>query len=516
MLMNRKTNLVSFKNSTFGRRAAFVIAVATMCSVGSVRAIRASDESHGAAAALYHELLRPQFHFTAAKNWLNDPNGLVFYKGEYHLFFQHNPKGIEWGDMSWGHAVSTDLLHWKQIDNALEPDNLGAMWSGSAVVDSNNTTGFQTGDEKPIVCIYTSAGGKSPQSKGKPFTQSIAYSIDRGRTWKKYERNPVLAHVAGENRDPKVVWYAPTKRWILTLYLEGDKYALFSSPNLKQWEKLCDIPPFGANECPDFFELPVSPSPPFGKLAAGEPSPVKREGNGNSKWIFWGGNGNYIVGSFDGTQFKRESGPHRFEHGSNFYAAQTYSDIPSADGRRIQIAWMSGGRYPNMPFNQQMTVPAELTLRETRDGLRLFRWPVRELESLRKGHRSWHGELKKSENPLAEAAADLFDTVTEIEPRTAKRVTLTIRGTPLAFEAERNELKLLDKSAPLQPTDGKIRLRVLVDRASIEVFANDGLVTMSSCFVPPDNAKSVPLSLSGDGATIRSLDVWTLKSCWEH
>jgi sucrose-6-phosphate hydrolase SacC (GH32 family) len=496
--------------------------VVAFLSLVSARALDASDDSPSGAAALYREALRPQFHFTAAKNWLNDPNGLVFYKGEYHLFFQHNPKGIEWGDMTWGHAVSTDMLHWKQLENALEPDNLGAMWSGSAVVDSNNTTGFQTGDEKPIVCIYTSAGGKSPQSKGKPFTQSIAYSLDRGRTWTKFEKNPVLAHVAGENRDPKVVWHAPTKRWIMALYLDGDKYGLFTSPNLKQWEKLCDIPPFKASECPDFFELPISADTVNGRgIKSPSPSTGKGRGEGaaqpqtsHSKLIFWGGNGNYLIGSFDGKQFKKESGPHRFEYGSNFYAAQTYSDIPATDGRRIQIAWMSGGRYPNMPFNQQMTVPAELTLRETHDGLRLFRSPVRELESLRTNHHSMDAGPAEGGNPLAEVAGDLFDIVAEIKPGTAKRVTMTIRGTPLVFDAERKELKLLDKTAPLEPIDGKIRLRVLVDRASIEVFGNDGLITMSSCFVPPDNAKSPPLSLKGDGAEVGSLDVWNLKSCW--
>ena len=253
--------------------------------------------------AVYHEWLRPQFHFTAQKNWHNDPNGLVFYKGEYHLFFQHNPHGINWGEMTWGHAISSDLLHWKQLDHALLPDSHGTMFSGSAVVDWNNTAGFQTGDEKPLICIFTAAGGTSPESKGKPFTQGIAYSIDLGRTWKKYDKNPVLGHVAGENRDPKVIWHGPTKRWVMALYLDGDKYALFSSPDLKQWEKLADLPAFGANECPDFFEIPV----------AGE--------DAKTKWILWGSNGNYLIGSFDGKTFSRESGPHKFEFGSNFYAA---------------------------------------------------------------------------------------------------------------------------------------------------------------------------------------------------
>ena len=291
------------------------------------------------APAIYHESLRPQFHFTSRTNWLNDPNGLVFYRGQYHLFFQHNPAGINWGNMTWGHAVSPDLLHWKQLDDAIAPDRLGTIFSGSAVIDWNNTSGLQTGQEKPLIAIYTSAGGTSPASNGQPFTQSIAASNDLGGTFRKYDHNPVLGHIIGGNRDPKVIWHGPTKKWVMALYLDGDQYALFSSPDLKQWTKLCDISRFGSGECPDIFELPI-------------------EGlRGKSRWIFWGGNNTYLIGDFDGTKFVKESGPHRFEFGANYYAAQTYSDIPAADGRRIQIGWMSGGKYPHMPFNQQMSFP---------------------------------------------------------------------------------------------------------------------------------------------------------------
>jgi fructan beta-fructosidase len=456
-----------------------------ICGFGAIRT-RAADED--SKAPLYREWLRPQFHFTARTNWLNDPNGLVFYKGEYHLLFQHNPSGINWGNMTWGHAISSDLLHWRQLDDALKPDRLGTIFSGSAVVDWDNTAGFQKGDEKTLITIFTSAG--------KPFTQSIAFSTDRGRNWTKYERNPVLDHIAGENRDPKVIWHAPTKHWIMALYLDGEKYALFSSPDLKRWEKLCDLPEFGATECPDFFPLPVK-----GK-------------EGESKWIFWGGNGNYLIGRFDGKTFTKESGPHRFEFGNNFYAAQTYSDIPSAEGRRIQIAWMRDGKYPEMPFNQQMTIPAELTLRQTPDGPRLHRWPIRELDSLHAAHHAWNGPLTEGKNPLADIRGELFDLQTVIDPAQAKKIVLTIRGTPLEYDASKHELKLLGKSAPLAPVDGKIRLRVLIDRSSIEVFGNDGAVTMSSCFIPTRASDRPPLALDGMGANVLSLDVWEMKSCW--
>ncbi|MHA2203316.1 MAG: glycoside hydrolase family 32 protein, partial [Candidatus Hodarchaeales archaeon] len=171
---------------------------------------------------IYKEYLRPQFHFSTRRGWINDPNGLVYYDGEYHLFYQHNPFGWNYGsdaNKAWGHAISKDLIHWKELRDAIHPDNLGGIYSGSAVVDKLNTTGFQSGVEKPIVCIYTSAGGKTPWSKDKPFTQSIAYSNDRGRTFVKYSGNPVQEHIRLSNRDPKVIWYAPSNQWVIVLYL---------------------------------------------------------------------------------------------------------------------------------------------------------------------------------------------------------------------------------------------------------------------------------------------------------
>ena len=189
--------------------------------------------------ALYHELLRPQFHFTAEKNWLNDPNGLVYYKGEYHLFLQYNAKGMKWGPNTWAHAVSTDLVHWKQIAHALEPDEqFGWIWSGSAVVDARNTSGLRSGSEDPLIAIYTT--GNTHVTPHKKCVQCIAFSNDRGRTWTKYSGNPVIGHVAAENRDPKVIWHEPSRRWVMALFLDKNDYALFGSADLKGWQHLSE------------------------------------------------------------------------------------------------------------------------------------------------------------------------------------------------------------------------------------------------------------------------------------
>jgi len=439
---------------------------------------------------LYQEVYRPQFHFTAKKNWLNDPNGLVYYQGEYHLFFQHNPSGINWANtIVWGHAVSSDMVNWKQLANAIEPDELGAIWSGSGVVDWDNTAGFQSGKEAAMVNIYTSAG--------KPFTQSIAYSNDRGRTWTKYKKNPVLGHIIGTNRDPKVIWHAPTKRWVMALYLDANNYALFSSSNLKQWTRLCDIYLPGSSECPDIFELPVD----------GDTE--------NTKWVFWGANGNYIIGTFDGRAFRRESDVLQGDGGANFYAAQTWNDIPNSDGRRLQITWMRDGKYPGMPFNQQMSFPCQLTLQTTPEGIRLYRQPIKEIKNIHKKEYYWNNQvLKSGENLLSDVQGELFHIQTEIEVESAAEFGFILHGESIRYTASNNELFCLGKSASLRPIQGKIKLEILLDRTSLEIFGNDGRISMSSCFLPDSRNRNLKIYSSGGSIRILSLKVYELGSIW--
>lgn len=443
---------------------------------------------------LYREKLRPQFHFTAPLGWLNDPNGLLYYRGEYHLFFQHNPCGVQWGNMHWGHAVSRDLVRWQVRPIALAPDALGTIFSGSGVVDRDNIAGFQNGREAPLILIYTAAGGTSPASAGKPFTQCLAYSLDRGRSWIKYAGNPVLGHIVAENRDPKVVWHALTRRWIMALYLNGNEFGFYASPDLKRWTPLHTITVPDCAECPDLFEMPVK----------GDPK--------QRRWVWTAANGRYLIGSFDGQRFTPETETLQTDYGANFYAVQTYSDLPPSDGRRIQIAWMAGGRYPQMPFNQQMSFPCELTLRPTPEGLRLFRLPVREIRSLYERERVWRDlPLKPGENPLSGLTGELWDIETEIEIGEAAEVGLRVRGEAVSYRAGEKTLACLGRRAPLELIRGRIRLRVLADRASLEVFGNDGRVSLTSCFLPREEERGLEVYALGGTARIVRLQARSLR-----
>jgi len=442
---------------------------------------------------LYKEKYRPQFHFSSRRGWINDPNGLVYYKGEYHLFYQHNPYGWKWGNMHWGHAVSRDLVHWRELPDALEPDKLGTCFSGSAVVDWNNTAGFQTGSERVLVLIFTSAGGTSNESKDQPFTQSIAYSNDGGRNWTKYENNPVFPNIVGRNRDPKVFWHEPSQKWVMVLYLEKNDYGLFSSPNLKKWEEMCKITIPGARECPDMFELPVD----------GDPE--------NTKWVLWGANGSYLLGTFDGQTFLPEGEVRRFNYSGDSYAAQTWG----VGGRRIQIAWLRVN-MPNMPFNQQMTFPCELTLRRTQKGIRLFSTPVKEIEKLHDKVHIWRDvDLSPGETLLTGIHSDLFDIRAEFQTGNAAEFGFIIHGIPVICDVGKNLLTCQGKWAPLEYlSEDRIRLQILVDRASIEIFVNGGKVVIPIGIIPKDDKRSVEVYSKCDGTRVNSLEVYELCSAW--
>jgi fructan beta-fructosidase len=456
-------------------------------------AITPSDRPPGA-DVLYREKDRPQFHFTARRGWLNDPNGLVWDRGQYHLFFQHNPFGWEWGNMHWGHAVSADLLHWTELPEAISPHEFGDWaFSGSAVVDHRDTAGFGRPDSlgpggsatDPIVAAFTSTG------RG----ECVGYYVpDASRqSFHEARENPVVKH---QGRDPRLLWHKPTNRWVMAVYdeLEGKQWiAFYSSPDLKRWTFESRIE--GFFECPDLFELPV----------VGEP--------GRTRWVLHGADGAYVLGQFDGRKFTPDSATkHRLWYG-NFYAAQTFSDTP--DARRIQVGWARGVEFPGMPFNQQMTFPCELTLRTTDEGVRLFARPVSELRSLRGKHHTWRDlDLSSGDNPLASITADLLEIRAEAEVGPDAVLTLTARGVPIAFDAAKKTLTCGDKTAPLSLEGGRVRLRVLVDRGSIEVFGNDGRVAISHAIGSSRTGTKLGAAITGTAARIRALEINELNSVW--
>jgi len=444
-----------------------------------------SDEIRGAENP-YNEKYRPQFHFSSRRGWNNDSNGLVFYKGEWHLYYQHNPYGVQWGNMHWGHAISEDLVHWRELPIALYPQRFGDWcFSGSAVVDVNDTAGFKKSGEDVIVAAYTSTG------RG----ECIAYSNDRGRTFTEFTRNPVVRH---EGRDPKVIWYGPGRHWVMALYheVEGKRtVAFYTSPDLKKWDYASLID--GFYECPEIFELAVD-----GDAA-------------NRKWVLHAADGDYMVGTFDGKTFTPESGKHRYSYGNCFYASQTFNNVPAGDGRRIQIAW---GRVemPGMPFNQMMLFPVELTLRTTEEGVRMFARPAREIERLYEGGRQWKDlSLPMGKNPIPGVEGELLHIRAAFRPGGAKKVGFVVRGVEVAYDVNERRLTCLDKAAPLPLVEGVVLLELLVDRTSIEVFANDGRVYMPIGVIPPDGEKSLQIFAEAAPLHVDTLDVHVLRSAWQ-
>ncbi len=445
---------------------------------------------------LYHEKLRPQFHFSSERGWNNDPNGLVYYAGEYHLFYQHNPYGWDWGNMHWGHAVSADLVHWKELPIALYPRQFGDWaFSGSAVVDKQNTAGWKSGPEDVLVAAFTSTG------RG----ECVTYSQDRGRTWREFSGNPVVKH---NGRDPKLVWYEPTRRWVMCLYdeISSNGYiAFYTSPDLKDWQFQSRIE--GFYECPDMFELTVD-APATGDLG---PAGSRR----TKKWVLTAGSSEYRIGEFDGTKFIPETPKLPGHRGRGFYAAQTYSDIPSKDGRRIQIGW---GQMPapGMPFNQMMTFPCELTLRAMEEGTRLCFQPIKELSKLHGSKHSFkHQHIKPGENPLSNVQGELFDIRAEFEPGDAAQFGFNVRGTEVTFDAQKQELGCQGIKMPLRLLGGKVRLQILADRTSFEIFGNDGVAYMPMPVISKAEDKTLAVFARGGTATANAIEIFELRSAWK-
>jgi len=493
----------------------------------------------------YSERYRPQFHFTPAANWMNDPNGLVFFAGEYHLFYQYNPFGNTWGHMSWGHAVSPDLVHWQYLPVAI-PEVDGVMaFSGSAVVDWKNTSGFGRGGEPPLVAIYTGHRTDRPSQ-----SQFLAYSTDRGRTWTRYAGNPVLDISVADFRDPKVFWYEPQQKWVMVLALSLEhKVLLYSSPDLKRWTPLSEFGPTGAVggvwECPDLFELPVD----------GDPQKTRWVliVNLNPGGVAGGSGAQYFVGDFDGTRFRAEAsgataaagapdgGALWADYGKDFYAAVSWSDMPRTDGRRVWIGWMNNWQYgkdiPTSPWRSAQSVPRELALRTTRDGVRLVQRPVAELQRLRgTGRRLGAQPIPVGSTPLAARgiSGTALEIVAELEAGAASELGVKVRTgrneeTVIGVDPRAGRL-FVDRTrsgevsfhpdfpgrhaGPLPIENGRVRLRILVDRSSVEVFAGDGRTVITDQIFPDSASDGVALYATGGPARLVTLEAWPLQSAW--
>ena len=450
---------------------------------------------------LYHEPLRPRFHFTARywddyrlnpgqcqEGWINDVNGLMQLDGEYHLFAQR-----WWA--CWLHAVSRDLVHWQELPPAFGADETcDGTQSGGGVVDYQNTSGLAIGDAPVMVAFWTARDNRS---------QCISYSNDRGRTWTKYANNPVLDHPC---RDPKVFWHSPTQKWIMILYgpvqeqPDGQKkhfYTLFSSQNLLDWEPLHSLPDL--YECPDMFELPID----------GDPS--------RTRWVIVNGDGDYLLGQFDGTRFTPESGKLTGDHGKHFYATMTWGDFPDDPWRRVQIAWMRRwGLELDMPFNQLLTFPCDCSLHDTPDGLRMFRYPIPELATLYE--REWSADsIYAGDVAFLEDVTDTeldVELVADLRRSTCDKARLIFQGRSVVLDLAERKVHAQQTDASLEPDQEKVHLRMLVDRLSVETFVDRGRLSFSNVALPVAHMPPIALHTEDGDLHIDSLRIRGIQTMW--
>lgn len=472
------------------------------------------------------ESFRPVYHHTPAYGWMNDPNGMFYKDGVYHLYFQYNPYGSVWGNMHWGHSTSTDLMHWKFEGCAIVPDAWGAIFSGSCVVDHENTAGF---GKEAVVAFYTSA-------KSTPWgdiqMQSMAYSLDNGKTFTKYEGNPILTSSEKDFRDPKVFWYAPGKHWVMILAV-GQHMEIYSSVNLKEWKKESEFGAMqgahgGVWECPDLVEIPV-------------------EGSREKKWVlicnlnpggpFGGSAAQYFVGSFDGKKFVNESPTQTkwMDWGKDNYATVTWNNAP--DGRCIALGWMSNWQYannvPTRQYRSANTLARDLTLYREGQELYLKSTPSSEVKKAR-GKKVSIPSFKVSEKHemvnLFEEKQGAYEVEIVIQNAGASKIAFCLlndKGEKVSmyydlnrkqFVMDRSESGTVDFSkdfpavtvAPVN-VDKELTLRLFVDRSSIEAFGEDGKFVMTNLVFPSQPYVKMCFEADKNGYAVKSLNVYKLQ-----
>ncbi len=524
-------------------RASLLIGLMAMgCESGETGNSEANNEDY------YMETHRPQIHFSPEEHWMNDPNGMVYYDGEYHLFYQFYPDGTVWGPMHWGHAVSKDLVKWEHLPIALYPDKLGYIFSGSAVIDWNNTSGLQKGEHPPMVAIFTQhldAGEKAGRNDFQ--TQSIAWSNDKGRTWEFYEGNPVIPNIGIKDfRDPKVFWHEASSQWIMIL-AAGDKVMLYGSPDLKTWEFLSEFgADFGAHggvwECPDLF-------------------PLKAENAEEEKWVMLvsinpgGPNGGsatqYFIGDFDGKTFTTDQAKEDIkwlDYGRDNYAGVTWSDVPETDGRRLFIGWMSNWDYaqvvPTEKWRSAMTIPRSLHLVQGADGYLIASRPVSELQNLAADHMSFGSagldedavfSLNTSDQKVIKAPFRT-EIIFDAEKTTSTEYGLILRnpsgdqyrisisqGSIWSDRTNAGKKDFEERFAKMPHQGGhvvpdaqnEIRLDVFFDKSSAEIFVNNGEVVMTDLLFPHSDFHEVYLYTLDGQLEIKRFKTTELKSIWQ-
>ncbi|TAE61260.1 MAG: glycoside hydrolase family 32 protein [Bacteroidetes bacterium] len=480
---------------------------------------------------------RPAYHFTPDSMWMNDPNGMVFYEGEYHLFYQYYPDSTVWGPMHWGHAVSKDLVSWEHLPIAIYPDSLGLIFSGSAVVDWNNSSGFGQNGKPPLIAIFTQHDMAGERAQTLDFqVQSMAYSLDKGRTWTMYEGNPIVPNPGIRDfRDPKVSWHEATKQWVM-IFAAKDRVRFYTSPDLKAWTFASEFgEKLGAHggvwECPDMFPLSV-------------------EGTNLSKWVILssinpgapnvGSGTQYFVGEFDGKTFTPDNAfagetAHWLDYGRDNYAGVTWSDIPASDGRRLFIGWMSNWSYatvvPTERWRSATTLPRTLSLRQTEGGLRLSSMPVRELEKLRSEAHPLAAMTLSGEKTLP-VSGPLLELDLEWETGDTPPVTFGLKLFNSLGEEVRIGYRTIDNQyfidrskagksafsdnfaglhiAPRQVSGNRYTMRIWLDVASAELFADGGLTTMTDIFFPNEDFGQVAVFSEGGEVKVRGM-VWGVR-----
>lgn len=483
--------------------------------------------------SLYKEKYRPQFHFSPAKNWTNDPNGLVYFDGEYHLFYQYNPYGSKWGHMSWGHAVSRDLVHWKHLPLAIPEKDSIMIFSGSAVVDRNNSSGFaRKPGQIPMVAIYTAhvmANAADPDNYRQE--QHIAYSLDKGRTWTKFSGNPVLDIHKKDFRDPKVFWYERDKKWVMALVLPHEhKVQFYASPNLKQWNYISEFGPAGDVEniweCPDLLQVPIQNEP------------------GKKKWVLINSQQTtmqYFVGDFDGKTFHSENPNEKIfrpDYGPDYYAAVTYN-LPT-NQLPVLLGWANNWTYandiPTFPWKSAMALPRTLSLKKIANEWILVQQPIGALKSLRTDSFELNNiKLTRTRNLPVRGQQLELDVALAPGQNSVCGVRLAAeneKGFVIGYDAAQEKL-FIDRGGvgeysfnnkypalsryetPLSMINRKIKLHIFFDNSIIEVFANDGIAVMTAQIFPKVQDNAIELFSEGEPAKFESVKLWKIKSAWK-